>query len=118
MGVHGLESALYASTYLPSIVPKINKTYFELFFRAPSKVQGKSFDIFNFDCLFSQYVTEWAIDRKKAPEALQRLKAFLEDNPGVVAHSPVEIRFVKKDDIPLSMSYGVDTCFIGIIIYR
>eukprot|EP01129_Flabellula_baltica_P000179 TRINITY_DN1021_c0_g1_i3.p1 TRINITY_DN1021_c0_g1~~TRINITY_DN1021_c0_g1_i3.p1 ORF type:complete len:117 (-),score=20.97 TRINITY_DN1021_c0_g1_i3:737-1087(-) len=33
-------------------------------------------------------------------------------------HQPIEIRFVKGDDIYLSPSYGADTCWIGIIMYK
>jgi len=36
----------------------------------------------------------------------------------VVAHFPIEVRFVKGDDILLSPAYGQDVCFIGIIMYR
>ncbi|KAJ8327117.1 D-arabinono-1,4-lactone oxidase [Batrachochytrium dendrobatidis] len=117
-GVHGYEASLYASTWFPSLVPTINRQIFNLLFSAPVSAIGKSFNVFNFDCLFSQYVTEWAIEWTKAPEALVKLKAFLEEHPKIVAHSPIEIRFVKADDIPMSMSYGHDTCFIGIIMYR
>jgi len=34
------------------------------------------------------------------------------------AHFPVEVRFVKKDYALLSPSYGFDTCYINIIMYR
>ncbi|KAI8926092.1 L-gulono-gamma-lactone oxidase precursor [Entophlyctis helioformis] len=118
LGVHVYEMSLFMSTLVPSLVPSINKRYFERFFRKSVSTIDKSFRVFNFDCLFSQYVTEWAVDWKRAPEALERLKKFIEDHPEVVAHSPVEIRFVKGDDIPLSMCQGRDTCFIGIIMYR
>ncbi|KAL2913557.1 D-arabinono-1,4-lactone oxidase [Polyrhizophydium stewartii] len=118
LGVHVYELSLYMSTLVPQLVPAINQRYFQRFFNKQLTTTDKSFKIFNFDCLFSQYVTEWAVEWSKAPEALSRLKKFIEDNPEVVAHSPVEIRFVKRDDIHLSMSSGYDTCFIGIIMYR
>ncbi|KAH6573453.1 hypothetical protein BASA62_002980 [Batrachochytrium salamandrivorans] len=118
LGVHFYEMSLFISTLVPAIVPTINKRFFDIFFGSPVSTIDKSFNVFNFDCLFSQYVTEWAIECSKAPEALTRLKKFLEEHPEVVAHSPVEIRFVKRDDIYLSMANGHDTCFIGIIMYR
>eukprot|EP00842_Homolaphlyctis_polyrhiza_P001343 jgi/Hompol1/2209/HPOL_002862-RA len=118
LGVHLYEMSLFFSTLVPSLVPTINKRYFDRFFSKSLSTTDKSFKVFNFDCLFSQYVTEWAIPWELAPKALERLKAFIEAHPEVVAHSPVEIRFVKGDDILLSMSEGHDTCFIGIIMYR
>ena len=58
------------------------------------------------DCLYSQYVNEWAIPLRHGPEALRRLRAFLLDpnnnhqsisgvpfsNRGLYVHSPVEVR--------------------------
>jgi len=40
------------------------------------------------------------------------------DEQKVAAHFPIEVRFVKKDDLLLSPAHGHDVCFIGIIIYR
>ena len=34
------------------------------------------------------------------------------------AHFPVEVRFVRQDNAFLSPSYGADTCYINIIMYR
>jgi L-gulonolactone oxidase len=31
---------------------------------------------------------------------------------------PVEVRFVAADDIPLSMAYGRDTCYIAVHMYQ
>ncbi|KAF9281797.1 hypothetical protein BGZ68_006425 [Mortierella alpina] len=102
--------------------------------------------VFNFDCLFPQYVNEWSIPWSRTAEALRALDQFIEngsvkvesgvglDEPtdaknghalkvvrkeaGLKVHFPIEIRFVKKDDVWLSPAYGVDSCYIGIIMYR
>jgi L-gulonolactone oxidase len=93
-----------------------------------------SVKIFNFDCLFAQYVNEWSIPWSRTAEALKALDQFIET--GIVkdnnkdltskakkesplkVHFPIEIRFVKKDEVWLSPAYGVDSCYIGIIMYR
>ncbi|KAJ3417200.1 hypothetical protein HDV05_006406 [Chytridiales sp. JEL 0842] len=118
LGVKAYELSLYASSFVPSLLPTITKRHYDRFFSKEVKGIDKSVEVFNFDCLFKQYVTEWAIDWKDAPKALARLKKFIEETPGIVAHSPVEIRFVKGDNIPLSPAYQRDTCYIGIIMYR
>lgn len=102
--------------------------------------------VFNFDCLFPQYVNEWSIPWSRTAEALRALDQFIENGSvkvesgvgldestdakdghalkvvrkeaGLKVHFPIEIRFVKKDDVWLSPAYGVDSCYIGIIMYR
>lgn len=49
---------------------------------------------------------------------LLELRRFLNSNPGIFAHFPVEVRFVAADDIYLSPSFGRDSCYINIIMYR
>ncbi|XP_043919322.1 L-gulonolactone oxidase-like [Protopterus annectens] len=51
-------------------------------------------------------------------EAILELKAWLEENPKVVAHFPVEVRFARSDDILLSPCYQKDSCYMNIIMYR
>ncbi|XP_027706072.1 L-gulonolactone oxidase isoform X3 [Vombatus ursinus] len=51
-------------------------------------------------------------------EAMLDLKTMLEKNPKVVAHFPVEVRFVKGDDILLSPCFQKDSCYMNIIMYR
>ncbi|KAJ3098242.1 hypothetical protein HDU96_011156 [Phlyctochytrium bullatum] len=91
LGVWAYEFSLFASAYLPSLLPAIHRRHFDRFFRKPKEGIDESVKIFNFDCLFKQYVTEWAIDWNDGPEALQRLRTFIEKS-NVVAHAPIEIR--------------------------
>ncbi|KAF9959674.1 hypothetical protein BGZ72_009030 [Mortierella alpina] len=105
-----------------------------------------SVKVFNFDCLFPQYVNEWSIPWSRTAEAVRALDQFIENGSvkvesgvgvdesideknehalkvvkkeaGLKVHFPIEIRFVKKDDVWLSPAYGVDSCYIGIIMYR
>ncbi|WFC97900.1 hypothetical protein MYAM1_000622 [Malassezia yamatoensis] len=79
-------------------------------------------NVFNFDCLFSQYTYEYAIPYEYAAAALRALRAWLDEEharpDGVRPHFPIEVRFVDADGIYLSHCYGRKTCFIGIIQFR
>ena len=48
---------------------------------------------------------------------LTELKAWVEERH-FPAHFPVEVRFVKGDDLMLSQSTGVDSTTINILMYR
>ncbi|TPX35928.1 hypothetical protein SmJEL517_g01749 [Synchytrium microbalum] len=120
-GYYLYEAALYASAFLPSITPVLNRGHFALAAgptnQPPSVIIDDSYRVFAMECLFRQYVSEWAIDRKDAPAALKQLKALILEKKWMV-HAPVEVRFVQKDDIMLSPAYRRDTCYIGIIMYK
>lgn len=93
------------------------QVYRKLMFDRPKHVEDVAHKVFNFDCLFKQYVTEWAIPIEHTEKALEGLKSLIAQHKFKV-HYPIEVRFVKGDDIWLSPSYGGDTCWIGIIMYR
>uniref|UniRef100_A0ABM0MYT4 L-gulonolactone oxidase-like n=1 Tax=Saccoglossus kowalevskii TaxID=10224 RepID=A0ABM0MYT4_SACKO len=114
---YSLEFAYWLSTFIPRLVPLINRLYYHMLFTTPSERVDVSYKVLNFDCKFSQYVTEWAIPREKTGEVLRSLQRWVEMS-GEVAHFPVEVRFVNRDDILISPAYGRDTCFINIIMYR
>ena len=51
------------SEFVPSLVPWINRLYFLIFASLPKERIDIGHKVFNFDCLFKQHVTEWAIPR-------------------------------------------------------
>lgn len=148
---HLYQGLLYVCRFIPSLIPTLTRF---MFWATQSKVIERvddSVKIFNFDCLFPQYVNEWAIPWSRTVEAVKALDRFIEtgsvkvesgvvygssssSSSGIVAtapaappadketglkvHYPIEIRFVKRDDAWLSPAYGVDSCYIGIIMYR
>ena len=96
--------------------------------------------ILNFDCLFAQYVTEWAIDVHQVPRALRELREYIRTQD-LQVHFPVEIRFSggagvvaaaagsgssagpasspdHGDGIWLSPCYSSPQAWIGLIMYR
>ncbi|KZO97471.1 gulonolactone oxidase Lgo1 [Calocera viscosa TUFC12733] len=116
-----VEFLLYVSLAVPSITPAIGRLAASL--DPPSAVvTDDSYNIFNLDCLFRQYTTEWALPYENAAATLTELRAFLlaqqKDPRGLRAHFPIEVRFAKADDIWLSPGYGRQTCWIGIVMYK
>ncbi|KAG0042557.1 hypothetical protein BGZ83_000333 [Gryganskiella cystojenkinii] len=137
--VHVYQGLLYICRFLPSLIPTLSKFMFWATQSKPIERVDNSVDVFNFDCLFPQYVNEWSIPWSKTAEALRALDQFIENGivkveeteedketavkvvkkeSGLKVHFPIEIRFVKKDDVWLSPAYSVDSCYIGIIMYR
>ncbi|KJE95267.1 L-gulono-gamma-lactone oxidase [Capsaspora owczarzaki ATCC 30864] len=116
---HLVQFAYWLSTFRPAwLVPLCNRLFVRLLLSNATSRVDDSYRIFNFDVLFQQYVSEWAIDWVDAPAALRRIRSAIHDNPDIHAHFPIEVRFVRRDAIPLSPCYGRDSCFIGIIMYR
>ncbi|CAM5130781.1 unnamed protein product [Natator depressus] len=117
-GYYLLEFLLWISTFLPVLVCWINRFFFWLLFTGKVEHVNLSYKIFNYECRFRQHVQDWAIPIEKTKEALLELKAVLENNPRVVAHYPVEVRFARGDDVLLSPCFQRDSCYANIIMYR
>ncbi|KAI9480531.1 MAG: D-arabinono-1,4-lactone oxidase-domain-containing protein [Benjaminiella poitrasii] len=116
-GFHAYQAMLNIARFNTSLIPYLTKLMFRTLHSQPIRVVDASDKVFNFDCLFPQYVNEWAIDWKDAPDALRKLNKFITES-NLKVHFPVEIRFVDEDDVWLSPAYGRKTCYIGVIMYR
>lgn len=60
---------------------------------------------------------EYAVPREAAAHVVREVRAMVERS-GLMISFPVEVRFVAADDIPLSPSYGRDTCYVAVHMYR
>lgn len=118
IGFYVLEACYWLSTFWPSMVPFINKVFFWILFSKPRSIVANYHELLQFECLFSQFVTEWAIPIDKTAVVLYELREWLSKTPEVMAHFPVEVRFVKGEDTWLSPAYGRDTCYINLVCYR
>ncbi|KIY48528.1 L-gulonolactone/D-arabinono-1,4-lactone oxidase [Fistulina hepatica ATCC 64428] len=121
VGRYFLEFALYLGRFFPSLLPHIGR--FAAWLAGPkSTTVDLSKNIFNFDCLFVQYTTEWAIPYTETKACLQDLHAWLSkeraDPKGVRPHFPIEVRFSDADDIWLSPSFGRKSTWLGIVQYK
>lgn len=72
----------------------------------------KKFEIEIIYVLFIYFPSE------KTGVVLWQLKEWIESTPDVYVHFPVEVRFVRAENIFLSPAFGRNTCYINIIMYR
>ncbi|OMH86159.1 L-gulonolactone oxidase [Zancudomyces culisetae] len=117
-GFHFYQFQLMLARYMPSVIPSITKSHYQLRFNKKVEWVDESYKVFNFDCLFPQYVNEWAVPVENTRTALNMLRALFTAEPDLKVHFPVEVRFVKKDNVMLSPCYNQYVCYIGVIMYR
>jgi FAD/FMN-containing dehydrogenase len=60
---------------------------------------------------------EYGVPAEMGPEVLLEIHEWIQQHKPKV-HFPLEYRYVKGDDIPLSPAYGRDTCFISVHQYK
>ncbi|KAI0776828.1 L-gulonolactone/D-arabinono-1,4-lactone oxidase [Trametes elegans] len=121
VGFHFLQLLLFLGRYLPDL--NIWTARFAAWLvRDKTVTVDDSHRVFNIDCKYPQYTTEWAIPHEHAAACLRELRAWLErelaDPAGLRPHFPVEIRWSAPDDIWLSPSNGRRTCWIGLVQYK
>uniref|UniRef100_H2ZBD3 L-gulonolactone oxidase n=1 Tax=Ciona savignyi TaxID=51511 RepID=H2ZBD3_CIOSA len=118
IGYHMIQFCLWIATFIPSITPFLTSIFFKICYSGFSESIERSDKVFNINCLFKQYVTEWAVPKQNAVLVLRKMYKWLSDHPSVKVHFPVEVRFVQKDNIMMSPSCDQDVVYIGIISYR
>ena len=107
LGFHTYHNLLYLASFLPPILPFIEWFVFgmQYGFSVGSSTTGVE-DLRTgllMDCLYSQFVNEWAIPLSRGPEAIRRLSAWINGSPysvhripfssaGLYVHAPVEVR--------------------------
>ncbi|NEO49793.1 D-arabinono-1,4-lactone oxidase [Moorena bouillonii] len=116
IGYYTFELLLYLATYNQRLIPLVNRWYVQQMFSKSKQSRGNSVSQFNFDCLFKQQVNEWAIPIEHTAEAILQIRQMIKEKDYQV-HLPIEVRFVKGDDIWLSPCQGRDSCYIGVITY-
>ncbi|CAN5764434.1 hypothetical protein BH24ACT3_BH24ACT3_01580 [soil metagenome] len=98
----------------PQLIPRLAK-------QIPSvgrqEWSDRSARVFASPRLVHFYEMEYAVPRGALPEALNRVRALV-DQLGVPLSFPVEARVVAGDDIPLSTAQGRDTGYIAVHVYR
>ncbi|KAI1203641.1 D-arabinono-1,4-lactone oxidase [Nemania serpens] len=102
LGYYVYHNLLYVAQHIPRILPWIEWFVFgmEFGFANGSKTQAiqPSRQALLMNCLYSQYVNEWAIPLHKGPEALRRLSSWLNQLPPTDPdYVPHNIPFPVKD---------------------
>ncbi|MCJ1289055.1 D-arabinono-1,4-lactone oxidase [Xylographa carneopallida] len=108
LGYHVYHILLYAAQYIPRLLPAIEKFVITVQYgNADGKNSTGSSGVADghagllMNCLYSQFVNEWAIPLAKGPEAITRLSAWLNgeegsnipfDSKGLYIHAPIEVR--------------------------
>jgi len=113
----GLSSKAFAgllalSRRYPTIIPAMHELVQRIQF-SPHKRYDRSDRIIRYAGTIPRHQeTEYAIDRKRAAEAIDRTRQLVEAASYRV-NFPMEVRFVAADDVPMSPAYQRDSCYIG-----
>ncbi|KAL3436658.1 D-arabinono-1,4-lactone oxidase-domain-containing protein [Aspergillus tetrazonus] len=139
IGYHVYHNLLALSNYFPRILPWVEWFVFgmQYGFRAEKTVteaveKGRTGLLMN--CLYSQFVNEWALPLEKGPEAITRLSAWLHGDTetaripfpvdGLWVHCPVEVRVadttLNKNPRPFLDPSSADgpTLYLNATLYR
>ena len=106
VGFHTYHIFLYCAQWVPSILPLLERFVINVqygFKDGAGSVaieEGRTGLLMN--CLYSQFVNEWAIPLEKGPEAITRLSSWLNGDEeasgipfspkGLYVHAPIEVR--------------------------
>ncbi|EOD50452.1 putative d-arabinono- -lactone oxidase protein [Neofusicoccum parvum UCRNP2] len=106
VGFHTYHILLWLSNYIPPILPAIEWFVFGMQYGFSDNTTTSAIEPMRtgllMNCLYSQFVNEWALPLHKGPEAITRLSAWINGDEetakipfssrGVWVHCPIEIR--------------------------
>ena len=107
LGFHTYHNLLFLAQYVPRILPWVEWFIFGMQYGfKPGKVTATAVqpgrEGLLMDCLYSQFVNEWALPLEKGPEAINRLTAWIHgddltaripvSSKGIWVHCPIEVR--------------------------
>ncbi len=106
VGYHAYHILLYLAQWVPSLLPSIEKVVIAVQYGFTSGAVNTAVEDGHrgllMNCLYSQFVNEWALPLARGPEAITRLSAWLNgdrdaaripfDPSGLYVHTPIEVR--------------------------
>lgn len=106
VGFHTYHNLLWLSNFVPSILPWVEWFVFGMQYGFSTGTKTSAVEELRtgllMNCLYSQFVNEWALPLTKGPEAITRLSAWINGEPGaggipfsskgVYVHCPIEVR--------------------------
>ena len=98
----------------PSLIPRVARALPQT---GRTEYVHKSYRVFSTPRMVRFYEMEYGIPAEAAIDAFNRVRAFLKQS-GLVPIFPVEVRFTKGDDIPLSTASGRDSCYIAVHVFQ
>jgi D-arabinono-1,4-lactone oxidase len=138
VGFHTYHNLLWLSNYIPWILPSIEWFVFGMQYgfspgTTTSAVEELRTGLL-MNCLYSQFVNEWALPLSKGPEAITRLSAWLNgesggggipfSSKGLWVHCPIEVRVsdTTKREGPRPLLDNTDdsgpTLYLNATLYR
>lgn len=144
LGYHVYHNLLALGQYVPRILPWVEWFVFGMQYGfangSKSSAIQPSREALLMNCLYSQFVNEWAIPISKGPEALKRLSSWLNhltpEDPdyvphgipfsaeGLYVHAPVEVRVTETSNSVTPRPYLDPTCteeatlYLNATLYR
>ena len=131
VGFHTYHNLLWLSNYIPWILPTVEWFVFGMQYgfspgQATTAVEELR-DGLLMNCLYSQFVNEWALPLQKGPEAINRLSAWINNEPGgggipfsakgLWVHCPVEVRVSDSTHKSQTRPFLDNTCADGPTLY-
>lgn len=98
----------------PSLIPRLATA---LPSSGSRKYVDHSFKIFASPRLVRFYEMEHSIPSDALPEALRDIRSMVE-RKGYLLNFPVEVRFTAADDVPLSTSFGRESAYIAVHVFK
>jgi len=98
----------------PSLIPRLATA---LPSSGSREYVDQSFKIFASPRIVRFYEMEHALPVEAVAPALREIRAMIE-RKGYLLNFPVEVRFTKGDDVPLSTAYGRDSAYIAVHVYK
>jgi FAD-linked oxidoreductase len=98
----------------PSLIPRLATA---LPSSGSREYVDQSYKIFASPRIVRFYEMEHALPVEALVPALREIRAMV-DRKGYLLNFPVEVRFTKGDDVPLSTAYGRDSAYIAVHVYK
>ena len=139
VGFHTYHTLLYLASFIPPVLPFIEWFVFGMQYgfllgNRTSGVEELRTGLL-MDCLYSQFVNEWALPLSRGPEAIKRLSAWIHGKPysthripfsarGLYVHAPVEVRVSDTNRTDQPRPYldptvqGEPTLYLNATLYR
>ena len=108
-------SLVAAGKLMPNRIPRFAKVVADSLGR--TELVNRSDRIFISTRLVRFVEMEYSLPRDQVATAVRAVRSFIEDE-GIRVSFPIEVRFVKGDDIPLSMAHGRDSSFVAVHMSR
>ncbi|KXL42329.1 MAG: hypothetical protein FE78DRAFT_154709 [Acidomyces sp. 'richmondensis'] len=130
VGYHIYHNLLWLSNHMPFILPLVEWFVFGMQYGFSTGMTTSAVEPLRngllMNCLYSQFVNEWALPLSKGPEAITRLSAWINREPGaggipfsnkgLYVHCPIEVR-VSDGSTSHPRPYLDNTCADGPTLY-